>query len=156
MLAHRLGMVPLVSQKVMDGLRYTRVCRFDFCLSFSVSSTYSSSPLSLGLLLPLIDAPVNRSPCPTGTALACSSLAPSPSYRSAGFPPLARSFANVQDCECDEGCYYCMVQLRLQVSNKHGQKGSPLAVTSDMLEVIPSPNDVRPSLSVLFYQKLTT
>lgn len=26
MLAHRLGMVPLVSQKVMDGLRYTRVC----------------------------------------------------------------------------------------------------------------------------------
>jgi len=25
MLAHRLGMVPLISQKVMDGLRYTRV-----------------------------------------------------------------------------------------------------------------------------------
>jgi hypothetical protein len=50
--------------------------------------------------------------------------------------------ADVQDCECDEGCYFCMIQLRLRVSNKHGQKGSPLAVTSDMLEVIPSPNDV--------------
>jgi len=35
-----------------------------------------------------------------------------------------------------------MVQLRLSVSNRHGQKGTPLAVTSDMLEVIPSPNDV--------------
>jgi len=35
-----------------------------------------------------------------------------------------------------------MIQLRLRVSNKHGQKGSPLAVTSDMLEVIPSLNDV--------------
>jgi hypothetical protein len=38
MLAHRLGMVPLISQKVMDGLRYTRVS-----LSFS-NPSYPSFP----------------------------------------------------------------------------------------------------------------
>jgi len=39
MLAHRLGMVPLVSQKVMDGLRYTRV---------STSSLLPLDSVSLG------------------------------------------------------------------------------------------------------------
>jgi DNA-directed RNA polymerase II subunit RPB3 len=63
--------------------------------------------------------------------------------------------ADVQDCECDEGCYFCMIQLRLRVSNKHGQKGSPLAVTSDMLEVIPSPNDVSPISSFLFVKHIS-
>jgi hypothetical protein len=38
MLAHRLGMVPLISQKVMDGLRYTRVS-----LAFS-NPSYTSFP----------------------------------------------------------------------------------------------------------------
>jgi len=37
MLAHRLGMVPLVSQKVMDGLRYTRVSTSSFLPLDSVS-----------------------------------------------------------------------------------------------------------------------
>jgi DNA-directed RNA polymerase alpha subunit len=41
MLAHRLGMVPLISQKVMDGLRYTRVSLF-----FSIH-LYMSFPSSL-------------------------------------------------------------------------------------------------------------
>ncbi|ORY35361.1 DNA-directed RNA polymerase [Naematelia encephala] len=67
MLAHRLGMVPLISTNVARGLRYTR------------------------------------------------------------------------DCECDEGCYYCMVTLRLKVSNLNGISGQFMSVTSDMLEVIPSP-----------------
>lgn len=70
MLAHRLGMVPLISRDVGKGLRYTR------------------------------------------------------------------------DCDCDEGCYYCMVTLRLKVSAVNREYGSPMAVTSDMLEVIPSPNTV--------------
>lgn len=97
MLAHRLGMVPLVSQNVMDGLRYTRVSQVQARVS------------GLG----------------------------------SGFWALGSDAdADVQDCECDEGCYYCMIQLRLRVSNKHGQRGAPMAVTSDMLEVVPSPNDV--------------
>lgn len=35
-----------------------------------------------------------------------------------------------------------MVQLRLRVAYRHGERGAPMAVTSDMLEVIPSANDV--------------
>jgi hypothetical protein len=42
MLAHRLGMVPLISQKVMDGLRYTRVSLF-FSNPFNTSSPFISS-----------------------------------------------------------------------------------------------------------------
>ncbi|ORX38686.1 DNA-directed RNA polymerase [Kockovaella imperatae] len=71
MLAHRLGMVPLISRNVMRGLRYTR------------------------------------------------------------------------DCDCDEGCYYCMVQLRLKVAFS-GTDRKSLNVTSDMLEVIPSPRQPPP------------
>ncbi|TXT10600.1 hypothetical protein VHUM_02105 [Vanrija humicola] len=67
MLAHRLGMVPLVSHDVINGLRYTR------------------------------------------------------------------------DCDCDEGCYYCMVTLRLKVSAANREYGAHMTVSSDMLEVIPSP-----------------
>ncbi|KAL1408790.1 RNA polymerase II subunit 3 [Vanrija albida] len=67
MLAHRLGMVPLVSRNAIKGLRYTR------------------------------------------------------------------------DCDCDEGCYYCMVTLRLKVSAANREYGQHMVVTSDMLEVIPSP-----------------
>ncbi|KAK4683563.1 DNA-directed RNA polymerase II subunit RPB3, partial [Tremellales sp. Uapishka_1] len=68
MLAHRLGMVPLVSRGVVQGLRYTR------------------------------------------------------------------------DCDCDEGCYYCMVTLKLKVAYRQGTSGAFMSVTSDMLEVHPSPN----------------
>jgi DNA-directed RNA polymerase II subunit RPB3 len=96
MLAHRLGMVPLVSRNVMNGLRYTRVRLNRIAAAMWLCRYYG-----------------------------------------------ARTSAdNEQDCDCDEGCYYCMVKLRLSVSNRHGQKGTPLAVTSDMLEVVPSPNDV--------------
>lgn len=85
MLAHRLGMVPLISRTVAEGLRYTRVSASIGC---------------------------------TGRRLI------------------------VQDCDCDEGCYYCMVTLQLKVSAEHREFGAPMAVTSDMLEVIPSPNTV--------------
>jgi hypothetical protein len=48
MLAHRLGMVPLISQKAMDGLRYTRVSllfSYPFNTSFPfISSTYLRPP----------------------------------------------------------------------------------------------------------------
>jgi hypothetical protein len=47
-----------------------------------------------------------------------------------------------QDCDCDEGCYYCMVTLRLKVTNREGIPGSFLHVTSNMLEVVPSPGGV--------------
>ena len=50
--------------------------------------------------------------------------------------------ADKQDCECDEGCYYCMVTLKLKVSYMNGEPGNFMSVTSDMLEVIPSPNGV--------------
>jgi DNA-directed RNA polymerase II subunit RPB3 len=70
MLAHRLGLVPLISRGAGNGLRYTR------------------------------------------------------------------------DCDCDEGCYYCMVTLRLKVSAANSGYRQYMAVTSDMLEIIPSPNTV--------------
>ncbi|GFZ49328.1 DNA-directed RNA polymerase II subunit RPB3 [Saitozyma sp. JCM 24511] len=73
MLAHRLGLVPLISRNVINGLRYTR------------------------------------------------------------------------DCSCDEGCYYCMVTLKLKVSNHAGGSGGNfMSVTSDMLEIIPSANTPPP------------
>ncbi|ODN79041.1 hypothetical protein L202_04544 [Cryptococcus amylolentus CBS 6039] len=69
MIAHRLGLVPLISRGVEKGLRYTR------------------------------------------------------------------------DCDCDEGCYYCMVTLKLKVAfNGDGF----MKITSDMLEVIPSPGGPPP------------
>ncbi|WVW85832.1 hypothetical protein I302_107870 [Kwoniella bestiolae CBS 10118] len=68
MLAHRLGLVPLISRGVAKGLRYTR------------------------------------------------------------------------DCECDEGCYYCMVTLKLKVSFRGADGEKFMRVTSDMLEVVPSSN----------------
>ncbi|BEI95480.1 hypothetical protein CcaverHIS631_0104290 [Cutaneotrichosporon cavernicola] len=68
MLAHRLGLIPLISRGAGKGLRYTR------------------------------------------------------------------------DCDCDEGCYYCMVTLRLKVSAANLARGNFMAITSDMLEIIPSPN----------------
>ena len=61
--------------------------------------------------------------------------------------PLLVSVAGVhvlmvfQDCDCDEGCYYCMVQLRLKVKFSGAERKS-FNVTSDMLEVIPSPRTV--------------
>lgn len=48
----------------------------------------------------------------------------------------------MQDCECDEGCYYCMVTLRLKVSNPNPEQGKFMSVTSDMLEIVPSANGV--------------
>ena len=50
--------------------------------------------------------------------------------------------ADKQDCDCDEGCYFCMVTLRLKVSAVNREYGQPMAVTSDMLEIVPSPNTV--------------
>lgn len=73
MLAHRLGMVPLISRNAAKGLRYTR------------------------------------------------------------------------DCECDEGCFYCMITLKLKVSYMHGERGKFMAVTSNMLEVVPSPGGPGPA-----------
>ncbi|KAL7423511.1 RNA polymerase II subunit 3 [Cryptotrichosporon argae] len=67
MLAHRLGMVPLLSANVGKGMRYTR------------------------------------------------------------------------DCDCDEGCFYCMITIRLRVSYTGAAPGQFLSVTSDMLEVVQSP-----------------
>ncbi|WRT68207.1 uncharacterized protein IL334_005182 [Kwoniella shivajii] len=66
MLAHRLGLVPLISRGVAKGLRYTR------------------------------------------------------------------------DCECDEGCYYCMVTLKLKVTFRGANGEKFMKVTSDMLEIVPS------------------
>jgi len=50
--------------------------------------------------------------------------------------------ADEQDCECDEGCYYCMVILKLKASYFNGQQGQFMSVTSDMLEIVPSPGGV--------------
>ena len=50
--------------------------------------------------------------------------------------------ADLQDCDCDEGCYYCMIILKLKVSYLNGQQGQFMSVTSDMLEVVPSPGGV--------------
>ncbi|KAI9637229.1 DNA-directed RNA polymerase [Dioszegia hungarica] len=72
MLAHRLGLVPLISRNAIKGLRYTR------------------------------------------------------------------------DCTCDEGCYYCMILLRLKVSNVQGEGNKPVQVTTAMLDVIPSPGGPPP------------
>lgn len=47
-----------------------------------------------------------------------------------------------QDCECDEGCYYCMIMLRLKVSHSGTGSDKYMNVTSNMLEVIPSPGGV--------------
>lgn len=71
MIAHRLGLIPLISRNVSKGLRYTR------------------------------------------------------------------------DCDCDEGCYYCMVTLRLKVTFSGNDGEQFMRVTSDMLEVVPSPGGVR-------------
>lgn len=70
MIAHRLGLIPLISRNVSKGLRYTR------------------------------------------------------------------------DCDCDEGCYYCMVTLRLKVAFSGNDGEQFMRVTSDMLEVVPSPGGV--------------
>ncbi|WVQ81702.1 hypothetical protein IAT38_003827 [Cryptococcus sp. DSM 104549] len=72
MVAHRLGLIPLVSRGVAEGLRYTR------------------------------------------------------------------------DCDCDEGCYYCMVTLKLKVSFSGADGEKFMRVTSDMLEVVPSPGGPPP------------
>nr|XP_018261253.1 DNA-directed RNA polymerase II subunit RPB3 [Kwoniella dejecticola CBS 10117]OBR83411.1 DNA-directed RNA polymerase II subunit RPB3 [Kwoniella dejecticola CBS 10117] len=69
MLAHRLGLVPLISRGVAKGLRYTR------------------------------------------------------------------------DCECDEGCYYCMVTLKLKVTFRGADGEKFMRVTSDMLEISPNLTD---------------
>lgn len=82
MLAHRLGLVPLISRGARNGLRYTRV-----------------------------------SPHSSVTVLA----------------------DQTQDCDCDEGCHFCMIQLRLKVVCSGD---NTMNVTSDMLEVIPSPRAV--------------
>ena len=55
---------------------------------------------------------------------------------------LLETISEGQDCDCDEGCYYCMVMLRLKVSNPNGERGKFMAVTSNMLEVILSPRTV--------------
>lgn len=96
MLAHRLGLVPLISRNVMNGLRYTRV-----------SSTACQVQLSRD-----------------SQALWRMSL----TVR--------------QDCDCDEGCYYCMIMLRLKVSHSGTGSDKFMNVTSNMLEVIPSPGGV--------------
>ncbi|WVO22873.1 uncharacterized protein IAS62_004216 [Cryptococcus decagattii] len=72
MIAHRLGLIPLISRNVSKGLRYTR------------------------------------------------------------------------DCDCDEGCYYCMVTLRLKVTFSGNDGEQFMRVTSDMLEVVPSPGGPPP------------
>ncbi|WVQ99829.1 hypothetical protein IAU59_006972 [Kwoniella sp. CBS 9459] len=72
MLAHRLGLVPLISRGVAKGLRYTR------------------------------------------------------------------------DCDCDEGCYYCMVTLKLKVAFRGAEGEKFMRVTSDMLEIVPSPGGPPP------------
>ena len=88
MLAHRLGMVPLVSREAFRGMRYTRV-RYVWRVSLPVLT--------------------------------------------------------IKDCDCEEGCYYCMITLRLKVSNPNGEKHKAFAVTSNMLEVVPSPNAPPPA-----------
>ncbi|KAK8854935.1 hypothetical protein IAR55_003674 [Kwoniella newhampshirensis] len=72
MLAHRMGLVPLISRGVAKGLRYTR------------------------------------------------------------------------DCDCDEGCYYCMVTLKLKVAFSGAEGEKFMRVTSDMLEIVPSPRGPPP------------
>ncbi|CAD6576139.1 MAG: 45 kDa subunit of RNA polymerase II [Tremellales sp. Tagirdzhanova-0007] len=51
---------------------------------------------------------------------------------------VTRGLRYTRDCECDEGCHYCMITLKLKVSYPNGQKGVFMSVTSDMLEVVPS------------------
>lgn len=55
---------------------------------------------------------------------------------------IAMKVINKQDCDCDEGCYYCMITLRLKVTNREGIPGSFMHVTSNMLDVTPSPGGV--------------
>ena len=107
MLAHRLGMVPLISRDVTNGLRYTRVSH-----TLQHFSHNGTPPTTAGLkeLLETTDRRESR--------------------------------ADQQDCECDEGCYYCMVILKLKASYFNGQQGQFMSVTSDMLEIVPSPGGV--------------
>ncbi|EIW67427.1 hypothetical protein TREMEDRAFT_45370 [Tremella mesenterica DSM 1558] len=60
---------------------------------------------------------------------------------------VSKGLRRTSDCDCDEGCYYCTVTLRLKVSYTHGERGKFMPITSNMLEVVPNPYGPPPDLS---------
>ncbi|WVO14649.1 hypothetical protein L204_102286 [Cryptococcus depauperatus] len=57
---------------------------------------------------------------------------------------VAKGLRYTKDCDCDEGCYYCMVMLKLKVTFTGAEGEQFMKVTSDMLEIIPSPGGPPP------------